>query len=124
MHLCVTRVDHVGTNPKGQRGYPGDRGNGGRVQLHYFLHGFHAGRGKGEKIIELKLAQELASVDQEPPFLLFLYLRKAYKNLERERLLQILAGYRAEPKLHGLLEEFWARQEVVTCQNGFNGLQL
>ena len=31
----------------------------------------------GAAIVELKFAQELASIDQEPLFLVFLYIRKA-----------------------------------------------
>ena len=39
------------------------------LQLHDDLHGFRSGRGMGTAIIELKLAQELASIDQSPLFL-------------------------------------------------------
>ena len=35
-------------------------------------------------IMELKLAQELASIDQDPIFLLFLDLRKAYDIVDRD----------------------------------------
>ena len=49
------------------------------VQFHDVLHGFCGGRGMGTTIMELKLAQELASVDQDPLFLVFFNLRKAYK---------------------------------------------
>ena len=37
--------------------------------------------------MKLKLAQELASVDQDPLFLVFISLRKAYNDLELGRLL-------------------------------------
>ena len=80
--------------------------------------------GGGAAIMELKLAQELASMDQDPLFPLFLDLRKAYKDLERGRLPQKLAGYGMEPNLWGLLVEFWELQEVVTCQNGLHGPQF
>ena len=46
------------------------------INLHDVLHGFRAGRGKGTSTLELKLAQELAIIDQEPFFLVFLDLRK------------------------------------------------
>ena len=49
--------------------------------------------------MELKLLQELTSVYQDPIFLVFLGLRKAYDNLDRGRLLQVLEGYGAGPKL-------------------------
>ena len=32
--------------------------------------------------------------------------------------------YEAEPKIRGLLEKFWSRQEVVARQNEFHGPQL
>ena len=47
------------------------------VCIHDVLHGFRAGRGKKRAYLELKLAQELASVDQDPLFLVFLDLKKA-----------------------------------------------
>ena len=93
-------------------------------QYHGILHGFCTRRGTRTTIIELKLAQELESVDQDPPFLLFLDLRKACDNIYRGRLLKNLEGYGAGPKLRGLLAEFWSRQELVTRHNGFHGPQL
>ena len=42
------------------------------VQFHYVLHKFHARGVKGKAIMDLKLAQELASVDQYILFLVFL----------------------------------------------------
>ena len=42
--------------------------------------------------MELKLAQELASVNQDPILLVSLDLGKAYDNLDRGRLLQTLEG--------------------------------
>ena len=51
------------------------------VQFHYVLHGFCAGSRTGTAIMELKLAQELVILDQDPLLLVFLDLRKAYGNL-------------------------------------------
>ena len=59
------------------------------VQFHDNLHGFCSWRGRGTTIVDLKVAQDLESVDQDPLLLLFLDLRKAYDNLYRWRLLQI-----------------------------------
>ena len=36
------------------------------VQFHDVLHGFHAGRREGTAIMELKLAQDLESLYQDP----------------------------------------------------------
>ena len=54
------------------------------------LHGFFEGRGTSISIMEIKLAQKLASVDQDPLFLVLLYLRKLYDNLHRGCLFQTL----------------------------------
>ena len=47
------------------------------LQMHDVLHGFRAGRGSGTTIMELKLAQELSRIYQNPLFLVFLDIRKA-----------------------------------------------
>ena len=52
------------------------------VQFHTVLHGFCASRGVGTKIMELKLAQDLAYVDQEPIVLVFIDLSNPYENLD------------------------------------------
>ena len=52
------------------------------LQFHHVLNRFCAGKGAGTAILELKLAQELASVDQDPLLLVLLDLRKAYDNLD------------------------------------------
>ena len=62
------------------------------VKFHDVLRGFCSGQGIGTAIMELKLAQKLASVDQDLIFLVFLDLSKAYDNLEWGRLLQTLEG--------------------------------
>ena len=62
------------------------------LQFHDVLHGFRSGRGTGMAIMELNLAQELARVDHDPLFLVFLALRKVYSTLDRERFIQTLEG--------------------------------
>ena len=52
------------------------------VKLHNVLHGFFAGRGMGTAIMELKLAQALENVDQFTIFLVLIYLREYYNNLD------------------------------------------
>ena len=58
-------------------------------------------------ITELKISQDLARIDQDPLFLVFLDLRKAYGTVYRELLLTTLEGYGAVPCMCGLLETFW-----------------
>ena len=55
--------------------------------MHSVLHGFRAGGEIGAAIMELNFYQELASIDQDPLFLLFLDLRKSYDTVDQERLL-------------------------------------
>ena len=56
------------------------------VQFHDVLHGFCAERGTRTFIMDLRLVQELESVDRDPLLLVFLDLRKAYGKLYRGRL--------------------------------------
>ena len=71
------------------------------VRLHNFLHGFRAGRGMGTPILDLKLAQELDSVDQGPLYLVFLDLQKSYNTVYRGYLLTTLEGYGSGPTCPG-----------------------
>ena len=94
------------------------------VQFQDVLHRICAGKGTGTAIMELKLTHELSSVYQGLLFLVLFDLMKAYDNLYQWRLLQTLVGYGAGTKLRSLSAEFWARQDVVTQQNGFRGTHL
>ena len=47
------------------------------IHFHGVIHGFRARRGKGEAIMYLNPAQELASIDHNALLLVFLDLRKA-----------------------------------------------
>ena len=61
-------------------------------------------------ILEMKLVQELSSVDQEPQFLILLDLIKAYGNVDCGRLLMMLEGYGTGPHMCRLLSVFWDQQ--------------
>ena len=71
--------------------------------------------------MDIKLAQELTSVDQDPIFLVFLDLQKAYGTLDRGSILKTLEGYGAGLHICKLLAVFWDQQEVVTRQNRYHG---
>ena len=47
------------------------------------LHGFRAKRGTGTAIIEVKMIQELAQIEQSTFHWIFLYLKKAYDKVHR-----------------------------------------
>jgi hypothetical protein len=51
----------------------------------------------GTAILEAKLAQQLAHLEQEPFYGVFLDLKKAFDAMNRERCLLILEGYGAGP---------------------------
>ena len=53
------------------------------LHMHNVFCGFKSGRGTETAIMELNLTQDLASIDQDPLFLVFLDLRKAYDTVDR-----------------------------------------
>ena len=94
------------------------------IQFHDVLHGLWAGRGTEMYIMELKLAQELSRIGNDPLLLVFLDLRKAYNTAERDRLIQTLERYGAGPCMCRILDDLWAHQQVVPRQNGYNRIDL
>ena len=51
---------------------------------------------------------------------IFLYLRKAYDTVDRERLLEILKGYVVGPNVLGLLKFYWVNQLCVAKCGKYN----
>ena len=88
------------------------------ISFYDILHGFPAGRAMGTTILELKLSQELASVNQGPLFLVFMDFPKAYDTMDRGRLLTNLEGYGASPQMRGILAEFWGTTAPTYNQVG------
>ena len=64
---------------------------------HYIINVFSSGRVTRMATLELKLVQELVSVDHDPLFLVLMYLKKAYDTVDQGRLLNILEVYDAGP---------------------------
>lgn len=91
------------------------------VQFHDVLHGFRARRGTGTALIEAKLCQELACMEQDPLYVIFLDLSKAYDTLDRPRALDIFQRYGMGPNMLRLVRNFWDGQQVVARQSGFHG---
>jgi hypothetical protein len=92
------------------------------IKLHDCLHGGLPRRGTWTAIMEVKLQQQLAWVDQEPLYQIYLDLRKAYDALDWGRCLKILAGYGVGPNLLCLQKKFWEDAKMVCCMGGNYGL--
>ena len=69
------------------------------VQFHDCLHGFLKGRGTGTATLEAKLAQQLAYLEQEALYRIFIDLKKAYDAMDRDRCLEILEAYSMGPNM-------------------------
>jgi hypothetical protein len=89
----------------------------GTIDFHPCLHGGTPKQGMGTARIEAKLAQQLAWVEQEPLFQVFVDLCKAYNHLNCTKCLEIMTGYGVGPKLLRLQEKFWDQAEMV-CRAG------
>jgi hypothetical protein len=85
------------------------------IPLHDCLHGSLPKRGTGTAILEAKLAQQLAYMEQFPLYGIFIDLRKAYDAMDRGRCLEILRDYGVGPNIVRLLETFWDLA-VLVCR--------
>ena len=92
------------------------------VELHKSLHGCWNGRGTGTAIIETKLTQPLAHLEQRPFVGVFLDLKKAFDSMDRDRCLLILEGYGAGPNMQRLICHFWENAQMVCPASGNYGV--
>ena len=91
------------------------------IKLHDSLHGSVEMRGTGTATIEAKLVQQLAYVEQDPLFAVFIDLRKAFDAMDRGRILEILENYGVGPNILRLIKLFWLKAELVCRANGRYG---
>ena len=87
------------------------------IEFHPCFHGGLPKHGTGKATIEAELAQQLAWVEQEPLYQVYLDLRKVYDHLDQERCLAIMTGYGVGPKLLRLQKTFWDKTQMV-CRAG------
>ena len=85
------------------------------IDLHDSLHGFPQKRGYGTGIMETKLVQQLAFIEQSPLYGLFLDLRKAYDAMHRGHCLQIREDFGVGPNARRLIKAFWDNG-VLVCK--------
>jgi hypothetical protein len=87
--------------------------------LYEALHRCRNERGTGTAILEAKLAQQLAHLEEEPFYRVFLDLKKAFNTMDQERCLLVLKGYGAGPNMVCLIRNFWTT--MVCCASGNYG---
>ncbi len=87
------------------------------IEFHPSLQGGLPKHGTGTATIEAKLVQQLAWIEQEPLYQVFVDLRKAYDHLDQEQYLKIMTGYGVGPKLLHLQTKFWNQAQMV-CRAG------
>ena len=77
------------------------------ITYHDFLHGFQVGRSTGIPTVKVKLIQQVTAMREEVLYAILLEMQKAYYDLDRSRLLDILGGYVVGPRTLHLLFIYW-----------------
>ena len=92
------------------------------IAINESWHGCRDGRGTGTAVIEAKLAQQLAHLEQHPFYGVFFDLKKAFDVMDRERCLLVLEGYGAGPNMQRLIRYFWDKAQMVCRASGNYGV--
>ena len=93
----------------------------GCILFHHSLHGFLSARGTGIAVIEAKLAQQLAYLEAEAFYVIFIDLRKAFDAMDQERCLRLLKGYGVGPKMRRLIKSFGTMHFLCAGPRGNTG---
>ena len=78
---------------------------------------FLSGRRTGTATMEVKLTHQLAYMEQEPLYGIFLDLFKAFDAMDRKHWVEIMimVGYGVGPNIRHLIQSFWDNAELVCC---------
>ena len=79
------------------------------IAQHESLHGCRNGQGTGTAVIEAKLWQQLAHIEQAPFYGVFINLKKVFDAMDWEHCLLILEGHGAGLSMRRLIHHFWGR---------------
>ena len=85
------------------------------------LHGNRPKRGTGTAIMEAKLLAQVRCRIDEPLFMVFVDLKKAYYSLDRERAMLILEGYGVGANICRIISMMWQGDTLVPRQAGYYG---
>ena len=69
--------------------------------------------------LEANLDQQLAGLEKEPLFQVFLDIRKVYDSLDRGKFIEVLRCYGMGTNLACLLKSYWDRQRIVPKMGKF-----
>ena len=94
------------------------------IQFHPDIHGFRCCRGCSTAILEAKLEMQQAALQGVPYFQIFLDLAKAYDSIDRDRLLDVLAGYGFGPNMLRVIRRVWTNASLVLRQMGYFGCPI
>jgi hypothetical protein len=94
------------------------------IKFHPRIHGFCHRRGCDTAILEAKLEMQWAALHSKPYYQIFLDLAKAFDAVNRDRLLDILAGYVFGPNILRFLRRNWHNAFVVLRQMGYYGTPI
>ena len=92
-----------------------------KIEFDDAIHGFRPGRGTGTAILEAKLLAQLRCRTDEPVFMVFLDLKKAYDTLDRDQAMRILEGYGVGANIRRILTTIWSGDTMIPRQAGYYG---
>ena len=92
-----------------------------KIEFDDAIHGFREGRGTGTAILEAKLLAQLRCRSDEPLFMVFLDLKKAYDTLNRTQAMRILEAYGVGPNIRRLIQAIWDGDTMIPRQAGYYG---